>query len=95
MIIKLSNGYYIEIDNLNHTLKQNYIGTTKDGEKKEYEKTIGYFSNLDNALKRYLIHNQTDFMADSSMSLDEYLEFVEEANKQAIKEIKSLLEGGE
>ena len=60
MIIKLSNGYYIEVDNLNHTLKQTYIGKTKDGKTKECEKVIGYFSSLDNALQRYLIHNQTD-----------------------------------
>lgn len=32
--IELINGYYIEVDELNHTLKQRYTGKTKDGQKK-------------------------------------------------------------
>lgn len=31
--IELIDGYFIEVDELNHTLKQRYQGETKDGEK--------------------------------------------------------------
>lgn len=31
--IELVDGYFIEVDELNHTLKQRYQGETKDGEK--------------------------------------------------------------
>lgn len=34
-IIKLINGYYIEIDPLNYTLRQEYIGKTKEGKEKK------------------------------------------------------------
>lgn len=32
--INLTNGYFIEIDDLNYTLKQRYKGKTKDGEER-------------------------------------------------------------
>lgn len=38
--IELINGYFIEVDELNHTLKQRYQGETKDGEKKPAERII-------------------------------------------------------
>ena len=33
--ITLTNGYYIEIDPLNYTLRQKYTGETKSGEKRK------------------------------------------------------------
>ena len=32
--IELKNGYYIEVDSLNYTLRQKYIRNAKDGSKK-------------------------------------------------------------
>ena len=45
--ITLKRGYYIEIDSLNYTLRQKYIGTTKTGELKEVSRTIGYFGKME------------------------------------------------
>ncbi len=95
MIIKLSNGYFIEVDNVCHTLKQKYIGETKKGEKKECERFIGYFSNLEHALEHYVKHYQSDFMADASMDLDTYLRCVKDSNIMAVKQIKALVRGNE
>ena len=39
--INLKNGYYIEIDPLNYTLRQKYTGETKSGEKKDAFRTRG------------------------------------------------------
>ena len=95
MKIKLSNGYFIEVDNVCHTLKQTYIGENKEGEKKEYERFIGYFSNLEHALEHYVKHYQSDFMADASMDLDTYLRCVKDSNIMAVKQLKALLEENE
>lgn len=38
--IALKNGYYIEIDPLNYTLRQKYTGETKSGEEKEAFRTL-------------------------------------------------------
>ena len=92
MVILLSNGYFVEIDKLNHTLKQNCKGTDKAGNEKEYEKTHGYFSNIDSAIERYLKLNQNDLMADCSVKMHQYLELVKKANEQAVQAVKAIVE---
>ena len=90
MKILLGNGYFVEIDNLNHTLKQEYIGTNKEGAFQQYEKVHGYFSNLDSAVERYLLLNQNDLMADSRLGMKKYLELVRLANENAVKAFKEV-----
>lgn len=34
--IELKNGYYIEVDSLNYTLRQKYIRNAKDGSKRRH-----------------------------------------------------------
>ena len=92
MKILLGNGYFVEIDKLNHTLKQNCKGTDKDGNEKEYEKVHGYFSNLESAIERYLKLNQNDLMADCSVKIHQYLELVRVANEQAVQAVKAVVE---
>lgn len=92
MKILLGNGYFVEIDNLNHTLKQNKCGKDKQGNEKEYEKTHGYFSNLESAIERYLFLNQIDFMTDCSIKMNQYLELVRVANENAVKAVKAIVE---
>ena len=46
MQINLINGFYIDTDNRNFTLKQKYIGTRKDGTKKEAVKIHGHYGSL-------------------------------------------------
>ena len=93
MRVILSNGYFIEIDSFNHTLKQKQVGKNKKGEEREYERVIGYFSSLENAVERYLLHIQSDSMEDVPLTLDEYLTHVKESNKKAVREIVSLVKG--
>ena len=50
MQINLINGFYIETDNRNFTLKQKYIGTRKDGTKKESVKIISHCGSLEQAI---------------------------------------------
>ena len=89
MKIELINGYYIEIDPLNYTLKQKYI-SEKTG--KEAERVFGYFSTLQGVLDKFLRLNQIDVLADMSMGMFDYVKKVEESNKMAVQAIKRVLE---
>ena len=50
--IKLQDGYFIEVDPLNYTLRQRYSGKTKDGESKESVRTHGYYGSIRQAVER-------------------------------------------
>lgn len=94
MKVILTNGYYIEIDGLNHTLKQKYIAERKDGKSKyETEKVCGYYNNLAGAVEKFIKLNQIDLMAQESLEMKEYVKSIEEINKASVKAIKSVLEG--
>lgn len=92
MEINLANGYYIEIDEFNHTLKRKYAGKTKDGEEKECVKVIGYYGSLKNAVEGFIKHNQIDSMAYTSLNMREYVKIVDQINKDAVRAITSVWE---
>lgn len=93
-MIELCNGYYIEIDPMNFTLKKRYIGEKKEtGEKFDANKVCGYFSTLDGALERFVKLNQIDLLPRTSIDLTTYLELVRDANLVAVEAIKKTVEG--
>ena len=94
MQINLINGFYIETDNRNFTLKQKYIGTRKDGTKKESVKIISHCGSLEQAIETFLRLNQIDRGAKLAVDLMEYVSLVEQSNKEAVQALKSVLEGG-
>ena len=91
MQITLTNGYFIEVDERNYTLKQKYLGKTKDGESKETERICGYYGKLDHAIEEYLKANQEDRGDDQAMDMEEYAQFVSQVNKAAVEAIKVAL----
>ena len=95
MQIDLTNGYCIEVDSMNYTLMQKYRGVDKDGNLKEKEtvRTLGYFSTLESALKKFLKMNQIDLMADMGMGMYDFVKKVEESNEMAVQAIINALEG--
>ena len=94
MQISLINGYYIEVSNRNFTLRQKYVGTSKDGNKKEYSKIIIYCGSLEQAIETFLRLNQIDLGAKLAVDLMEYVNLVDQSNKEAVQALKSVLEGG-
>lgn len=50
--VLLIRGYYVEIDDYNHTLKQKFIGQTEDGETKESYRLIGYYPNMPRCVEK-------------------------------------------
>lgn len=93
MKIKLDQEFFIEVDSLNHTLKQKYKGETRDGDKKEAEKVIGYFPDVEQCVERYLDERQKLVSPDKAMTMREYVNLVKRSNKEAVEEIKRLVGG--
>ena len=93
MQISLINGYYIEVNNRNFTLRQKYLGTRKDGAKKEYSKIISQCGSLEQALETFLRMNQIPHDSKLAVDLMSYVSLVEQSNKEAVQALKSVLEG--
>lgn len=91
--IELQDGYFIEVDPLNYTLRQKYSGKTKDGEEKESVRTHGYYGSIRQAVDRYIILSQLDFMDGMSIDLKEYVDLIERLNKSAVQRIESAIGG--
>lgn len=89
--IKLQDGYFIEIDPLNYTLRQRYSGKKKDGESKESVRTYGYYGSIRQA--GYITLSQLDFMNGMSIDLKEYVDLIERLNKSAVQRIESAIGG--
>ena len=88
MRISLTNGYFIEVDERNYTLKQNREIMAKDGNLREIERVCGYYGKLDHALEEFLKANQIDQGPDQAMDMEEYVQFVSQVNKAAVEAIK-------
>ena len=93
MQISLIIDYYIEVNNRNFTLRQKYLGTSKDGAKKEYSKIISHCGSLEQALETFLRMNQIPHDSKLAFDLMEYVNLVEQSNKEAVQALKSVLEG--
>ena len=92
MNISLINGYYIDVTPNNFTLKQKYIGTRKDGTKKEAVKIHGHYGSLEQALEAFLKLYQIDRGARFAVDLMAYASLVEQSNKEAVRALKREIE---
>lgn len=93
MKINLTNGFFIEIDDLNNTLKQKYIGEKKDGTKYDAERVCGYFGkDLEGAIRKYIRLNQNVLLVQETMELEEYVKSIKRINEDAVRDFKALLE---
>ena len=91
--ITLKNGYYIEIDPLNYTLRQKYTGETKSGEKKDAFRTLGHFGNMESAIRKYLELSQLDVLDGERLTLEEYVDSIQKINAIALQGIQEELRG--
>ena len=92
MQINLINGFYIETDNRNFTLKQKYVGKRKDGTKKEAVKIISHCGSLEQALDLFLRINQVPKETKIAVDLMSYADFIEQSNKEAVRALKREIE---
>ena len=89
--ITLKNGYYIEIDPLNYTLRQKYTGETKSGQKKDAFRTLGHFGNMESTIRKYIELSQMDVLDGERLTLEEYVESIQKINAIALQGIQEEL----
>ena len=89
--INLKNGYYIEIDPLDYTLRQKYTGETKYGEKKDAFRTFGYFGNIESAIRKYIELSQMDVLEGERLTLEEYVDSIQKINAITLQGIQEEL----
>lgn len=89
-VVELLDGYYIEIDPLNYTLKQKYSGSTRTGGEREGTRIHGYFPKLESALKRFCELERLEEIAGRSVSLQEYTEAIVKADKKVMEFLAGL-----
>ena len=92
--IRLTNGYFIEVEGVEHTLKRMSMSQPKDKNKppKEVIKDIGYFPTLKSAIKRYLALIQSEELDSLSLTTEEYVAKIESINEETINRISDLLD---
>lgn len=91
--IELINDYYIEVEPLNYTLKQRYMGEDKEKNPKEQTRTIGYYGTVTHAVEEMIKHYCKEVTKDFSGDLKRYAEIVDSVGKLATIELKDVLEG--
>ena len=89
--VTLKNGYYIEIDPLNYTLRQKYTGKTKYGEKKEAFRTLWHFGNMESTIRKYLELSQLDVLDGERLTLEECVDSIQKINAIALQGIQEEL----
>lgn len=89
--ITLKNGYYIEIDPLNYTLRQKYTGETKSGEKRDDFRTLGNFGNMESAIRKYIELTRLDVLDGERLTLEEYVDSIQKINAIALQGIQEEL----
>lgn len=90
LTVELQDGYFVEIDSLNHTLRQRYAGQDKDGNEKESVRTIGYFGDMKQCIKALLERYPRELSEKAQISFDEYLELLDKAYTRSEQLVNSL-----
>lgn len=85
--IDLNNGYYVEVDNLNYTLKQDYMN--QNG--KPSTRIVGYFGDMRHLIYKYLEQCQISYKSNEGMEMLEYVKMVEDSNKNAVSGLNDVL----
>lgn len=88
--IEIRDGYFIEVDEMNATLKKKYIFKNKDGVKKDGVKTIGYYPKPIDAIERFICLNRLDKMDGMELSISEYVNELKKADKEVIEFLKQM-----
>lgn len=89
--VDLKNGYYIEINRLNYTLKMERIGKGKDEKIKNIVKTCGHYMNLKDALLKYMECVKLDVLEESIITIEKYIDNVERLNNLLIQGLEDAL----
>ena len=92
MIITLGTGYQINISHRNYTLQQNCVTIDEDGNEKTFTRTHGYFSNLHDALDRYVLLSQVDAFTGANLTASEYMHEINTVNARTVECLERLID---
>ena len=81
--IELDEGYYIDTDAMNYTLKRRQIRKADDGSEREVEKVIGHYGTFIRAIRAAAEVSATEKTEGMRLKVDEYLEGLNAAVKKA------------
>ncbi len=81
-MIKLQNGYGITSDGKSYTLIQYAIQTSKNGDEKEIQKSISFYSTLEGALQGYSNCRMADLVANVDLDLEDLMKAIIELKKE-------------
>lgn len=97
MKIELGNDFFIDVDELNYTLRKRVMveeEVKKNGDviaAHMVERTLGFYSNFENAIKGLLQYHQSNVGKELSLSLNEYVDFINKSNLDAILAFKEVM----
>lgn len=75
-MIKIDEKYFITADANQYVLKKNFIGKDKDGNNKESESVLGYYSSVPSCLQGYIRIAEREKVADNSIqTIKELIKF--------------------
>ena len=90
--IELINDYYIEVEPLNYTLKQRYMGEDKEKNPKEQIRTIGYYGTVTHAVEEMIKHYCKNETKSFDGDLKAYAEIIDNVGEKAVKALRNVLE---
>lgn len=79
VVVNLIDNYFVEVDEMNHTLKQKFTGKDKDGNEKQSVRIIGYFPNMPSCIEKIARLNTISELDGQLVELKEYACKAEEA----------------
>ena len=87
--VKIDDAFYVEVDNLNHTLRRKVTVKNDDGEERIKIKTIGYSANLPQALERYAKLRQEECLDGQVIEgLDNYINKIKEIDRETFLRVR-------
>lgn len=92
--VNLIDGYFVEIDDMNHTLKKHYVGEDKDGNRRLSEKTVGYFPDLPSCIERICRNMACDGNGKQILTIKEYAAIAEACFKRCEKIKPEVVDNG-
>jgi hypothetical protein len=90
--IKLINGYFVEVDPFNYTLKRKYMVKNKDGIERECTKLIGYYSKLEHVIARVIELEELYHMDGLELEMREYVDMVKKSNRCSVEALMEAFE---
>ena len=67
-MVKINEKYYIDADTNNYTLKEKTIVTSKNGEKSDGYKDLGYYTTLDSLFNGIVKYETRKFISETEDS---------------------------